>query len=128
MILCSILLSKCVLNHIFIFCFVIIDENFVQSESDPPQKTDQSSLLFNSEHASLINQLTEVINNATAQRLLLSGNNYISSMNALYNDAQQSQQPILNNQVALSNYLSRQISTQQQNQLENVTSVVKVSH
>ncbi|CAH8451939.1 unnamed protein product [Schistosoma curassoni] len=101
------------------------NENFVQSESDPPQKTDQSSLLFNSEHASLINQLTEVINNATAQRLLLSGNNYISSMNALYNDAQQSQQPILNNQVALSNYLSRQISTQQQNQLENVTSVVK---
>ncbi|CAI2723635.1 unnamed protein product [Schistosoma spindalis] len=103
------------------------NENFVQPESDNLQKTDQSSLLVNSEHASLINQLTEVIiNNATAQGLLLSGNNYISSMNALYNDAQQLQQPILNNQVALSNYLSRQSSTQQQqNQLENVTSVVK---
>uniref|UniRef100_A0A5K4F2J6 Protein kinase domain-containing protein n=1 Tax=Schistosoma mansoni TaxID=6183 RepID=A0A5K4F2J6_SCHMA len=103
------------------------NENFVQSESDHLQKTDQSSLLVNSEHASLINQLTEVIiNNATAQGLLLGGNNYISSMNALYNDAQQSQQPIVNNQAALSNYLSRQSSTpQQQSQLENVTSIVK---
>ncbi|CAH8449300.1 unnamed protein product [Schistosoma turkestanicum] len=101
-------------------------ENFVQSESDNLQKTDQSHSLVNSEHASLINQLTEVImNSAAAQGLLLNGNTQISSVNALYNDSQQSQQPVLSNQAALSNYVSRQNSTQQQNQLENVAPIVK---
>ncbi|KAK4472671.1 hypothetical protein MN116_003902 [Schistosoma mekongi] len=99
------------------------NENFAQSETDNFQKIDQSHPMVNAEHASLINQLTEVIMNNAAQGLLLGANNYLSSMNSSYN-TEHLQQPILTNQTAQLNYPSRQISTQQ-NQLENVASMAK---
>ncbi|CAH8450071.1 unnamed protein product [Heterobilharzia americana] len=106
------------------------NDSFVQPETDNLSKTDQSQMLSNSERASLINQLTEVIMNNAAQGFLLTGNNYIpqpSHVNSLFN-VQPIQQTIPNNHLSQFPFqqipLSQQ-QLQQQNQLGNAASFIK---